>query len=45
MGKKTEQTETMKVWEEFKNYAQFKDLKDLYTRVLPPLRRFEDVMG
>jgi len=34
----------MKIWDEFKNYALYQDLKDLYAKVLPPLSTFESKM-
>jgi hypothetical protein len=34
----------LKIWDEFKNYALYQDLKDLYAKVLPPLSTFESKM-
>lgn len=41
LSKKTDKSETAKIWEQFKNYALYQDLKDLYSKVLPPLSGFE----
>jgi hypothetical protein len=34
----------VKLWSEFDNYSKFDDMKELYNKVLPPLRSFEDKM-
>jgi hypothetical protein len=44
MQKKTEISETQKIWDEFKNYSTYEDMKELYSKVLPPLSTFEDKM-
>ena len=32
----------MKIWANFKKYAQYEELKDLYRRCLPAISGFED---
>jgi hypothetical protein len=44
LGKKTDKSEMLKVWNQFKSYALYQDLKDLYAKVLPPLSTFEEKM-
>ncbi|CDW75242.1 UNKNOWN [Stylonychia lemnae] len=38
------QSEIQKLWENFPNYCSYQDLKDLYSKVLPPLAHFEEKM-
>lgn len=44
LNQKTEQIETQKLWEEFKNYSRYDEMKDLYAKVLPPIQLFQDQM-
>ncbi len=44
LARKTEKTELQAVQDQFKNYALYQDLKDLYGKVLPPLSTFEAKM-
>ena len=39
---KMSQKEGMKLWANFKKYAQYDELKDLYKKVLPAISGFED---
>ena len=39
---KMSQKEGMKIWANFKKYAQYEELKDLYRRCLPAISGFED---
>ena len=39
---KTYNEETLRIWKNFNNYAEYNDLKDLYSKTLPELRNFED---
>eukprot|EP00347_Sterkiella_histriomuscorum_P012456 403368505 len=39
---KTYTEETLRIWNNFQNYAEYSDLKDLYQKVLPELSKFED---
>lgn len=39
---KTYNEETLRIWKNFQNYAEYTDLKDLYAKTLPELRKFED---
>ena len=34
--------EGLKIWANFKKYAQYDELKDLYRKCLPPISMFED---
>ncbi len=33
--------ETMRIWHNFSNYAEYKDLKALYSKVMPEIERHE----
>lgn len=44
LTRKTDASETRKVWDQFSKYALYQDLKDLYNKVLPPLSTFESKM-
>lgn len=36
--KKSEKTDNEKLWKEFDRYARYDDLKELYGKVLPPMK-------
>jgi hypothetical protein len=42
--RKTDNVETQRVWEEFKKYSSYDDLKDLYNKVMPTLKNYEQKM-
>ena len=44
VNNKTNVSETQRLWEEFKNYAAYTDLKDLYSKVMPQLKSFEQTI-
>ena len=44
MHKKAETAQLKKMEDKFKNYATFRDLKELYDKVVPQLSNFEDSM-
>ena len=44
LKQKTSNEETVKVWKNFQNYAEYNDLKDLYQKVIPQVSRFEDTL-
>ena len=44
LSRKTETDETQKLWEEFKKYSSYSDLKDLYNRVMPTLQAYDKKM-
>ena len=44
LAKKADKTELARVQDQFKNYALYQDLKDLYGKVLSPLATFEAKM-
>ena len=44
LKKKTSNEETLRVWKKFDDYAEYRDLKDLYGKVMPQLRKFEDAL-
>lgn len=39
---KTGNDETIKIWKNFNKYAEYSDLKDLYNKVFPEIRKFEE---
>lgn len=39
---KTYNEETIRVWKHFSKYAEYTDLRDLYSKVLPQISKFED---
>ena len=45
LARKSDKSEMGKVWEQFKSYALYQDLKDLYGKVIPPLSAFETKMN
>lgn len=44
MKTKFEESEGAKIWEEFEKYCRFQDLKDLYGKIVPEMKKFEDNM-
>lgn len=42
LNTKTNNDETIRIWKNFNKYAEFNDLKDLYAKVFPEIRKFED---
>lgn len=41
MEEKAENEEVAKIWHHFLNYAEYKELKELYNKVMPELARYE----
>lgn len=41
---KADKDETKKIWDEFKNYSSYNDLKELYNKVLPQMLTWEEKM-
>ena len=42
---KQNKDEIPKIWENFKKYASFEHLKDLYAKVVPPIKKMQDEMA
>ena len=42
LKQKTNMEETVRLWKRFQQYAEYGDLKDLYQKVMPQLRGFEE---
>ena len=41
---KSNTEEVLKLWKNFQNFAEYQDLRDLYSKVIPEIQRFEDKM-
>ena len=41
ISKKLDQKTANKIWGEFQRFAEYSDLKDLYSKCVPPLAKFE----
>ena len=39
---KVDVEEANRIWDNFQKYAMYDDLKDLYTKTIPEIKRFED---
>ena len=41
MGEKMNYKDSQKIWQHFQRFAEYSDLKDLYSKTIPELAKFE----
>ena len=42
---KANKDELPKIWDNFKKFASYEHLKDLYGKVVPPIKKMEDAVS